>query len=76
MQSNPLPFKEEEVPQLVFSNEDEDFELLKQRNYETLLDYDVPEPQTYWQQAREREEAEIAKINFENFLLRQQEEEA
>lgn len=69
-----LPFKEEFVPNLIFGSEDEDFDLLKQRNYETLLDYDTPEPQSYWQQVRQKEEAEIAKINFESFLQRQEEE--
>ena len=67
-------WKEESIPDLF--NDDDDIELLKDRNYETLLEYDnLDEKQSYWQQARQREEAEIAKINFENFILRQQLEE-
>lgn len=46
------------------------------RNYDTLLDYDNDEEKlSYQQQTRQREEAEIAKINFENYLIRQQLEE-
>ena len=39
-------WKEESIPDLI--NDDEDFcELLKERNYETLLDYDnTDEPQS------------------------------
>jgi len=44
VKENPPPFKEEVIPELVFKNEDEDFDLLRQRNYETLLDYDFEEP--------------------------------
>jgi len=67
-------WKEESIPDLYHN--DDDIELLKDRNYETLLEYDnLDEKQSYWQQARQREEAEIAKINYENFLIRQQLEE-
>ena len=66
-------WKEEEIPDLI--NDDEDFALLKERNYETLLDYDGDEPQSLQQQACIREEAAIANINFETFLIRQQLEE-
>ena len=39
-------WKEESIPDLI--NDDEDFELLKERNYETLLEYDtLDEPQSY-----------------------------
>lgn len=31
-------WKEESIPDMI--NDDEDFDLLKERNYETLLDYD------------------------------------
>jgi len=48
---------------------------LEQRNYETLLDYDTERHETYWDQVRKKEEEEISKINFESFLIRQQEEE-
>ena len=68
-------WKEESVPDL-FANEDEDFDMLKDRNYEILDDNEVqPQQLTYQQQARQKEEAEISKINFENFLIRQQMEE-
>jgi len=67
-------WKEESIPDLI--NDDEDIELLKDRNYETLLEYDIiDEPQSNQQKARQREEAEIAKFNFENYLIRQQLEE-
>ena len=50
--------------------------MLKARNYETLDDYELQQQQLTWeQQARQREEAEIANINFESFLIRQQLEE-
>ena len=69
-------WKEEVIPDLIFGNEDEDFEMLKARNYETLDDYELQQQQLTWeQQARQREEAEIANINFESFLIRQQLEE-
>ena len=63
-------WKDESVPDLI--NDDEDFSnLLAERNFETLLDYGSPdEPPSYQQQARQREEAEIAKFNFENYLIR------
>ena len=28
------------MPELILGNEEEDFEILKERNYETLLDYE------------------------------------
>ena len=69
-------WKEAVIPDLIFGNEDEDFEMLKARNYETLDDYELQQQQLTWeQQARQREEAEIANINFESFLIRQQLEE-
>ena len=34
-------WQEESIPDLI--NDDEDFELLKERNYETLLDYNAGE---------------------------------
>lgn len=38
-------WKEESIPDLI--NDDEDIELLKDRNYETLLEYDnIDEPQS------------------------------
>ena len=38
-------WKEESIPDLI--NDDEDFELLKERNYETLLEYEnIDEPQS------------------------------
>ena len=41
-------WKEESIPDLI--NDDEDFLLLKERNYETLLDYDqIDEPQSLQQ---------------------------
>ena len=62
-------WKEESIPDLI--NHDEDFDLLKERNYETLLEYNgSDEPLSYQQKTRQKEEAEIAKINFESFLLR------
>jgi hypothetical protein len=62
-------WKEESIPDLI--NDEEDMELLKKRNYETLLEYDnYDEQQSYQQQARKKEEAEIAKFNFENYLIR------
>ena len=66
-------WKEERIPDLV--NDDEDFSnLLAERNFETLLEYGNPdEPISQQQQARRREEAEIAKFNYENYLLRQAE---
>ena len=66
-------WKEERIPDLV--NDDEDFSnLLAERNFETLLEYGNPdEPMSQQQQARRREEAEIAKFNYENYLLRQAE---
>ena len=69
-------WEEEAVPELILGNEEEDFEILKERNYETLLDYEQLDLQkSRQQQARQKEEAEIAKINFENFIIRQQLEE-
>ena len=41
-------WKEEFIPDLIFGNEDEDFELLKARNYETLDDYEVQQQQLNW----------------------------
>ena len=44
-------WKEESIPDLI--NDDEDFDLLKERNYETLLEYDnIDEPQSHQQKAR------------------------
>ena len=69
-------WKEEEIPDLISGFEDEDFELLKDRNYDILDDSELTENQmSYHQQARQKEEAAIAEINFENFLIRQQMEE-
>jgi hypothetical protein len=62
--------------QLLFAGDDEDFELLKERNYETLLDYDIPDTvPSYVKLARQREEEEMAKINFQNCWMRMKEEE-
>ena len=36
-------WKEEDIPDLIFGNEDEDFDLMKDRNYEILDDYELPE---------------------------------
>ena len=41
-------WKEEVIPDLIFGNEDEDFELLKARNYETLDDYELQQQQLNW----------------------------
>lgn len=67
-------WKEESIPNIF--DDDDDMDLLKDRNYETFLEYDNgDEKQSYQQQARQREEAEIAKFNFESYLVRQQIEE-
>ena len=42
-------WKEEVIPDLIFGNEDEDFELLKARNYETLDDYELQQNQQTWE---------------------------
>lgn len=34
-------WKEEVIPDLIFGNEEEDFEMLAARNYETLDDYEL-----------------------------------
>ena len=66
-------WKEESIPDLF--NDDDDIDLLRDRNYE-LPEYDnETEPQSHQQKARQREEAEIAKFNFESYLIRQQIEE-
>lgn len=48
--------------------------MLAMRNYETLLDYDENEIETYHLAQRRREEEEISKFNFETFLERQKDE--
>lgn len=55
-----------------------DIDILAERNFECLLDYDAEKEEklNFWQQARLREEEEIKKINFEEYLIRQAELEA
>ena len=55
-----------------------DIDILAERNFECLLDYDAEKEEklNFWQQARIREEEEIKKINFEEYLIRQAELEA
>ena len=55
-----------------------DIDILAERNFECLLDYDAEKEEklNFWQQARIREEEEIKKINFEEYLIRQTELEA
>ena len=62
-------WKEESIPDLF--NDDDDIDLLRDRNYETLLEYDnETEPPSHHQKNRQREEAEISKFNFESYLIR------
>ena len=42
-----------------------------ERNYECLLDFDQ-QKKDYWQQQRLKEEEEIKKINFDQYITRQQ----
>jgi hypothetical protein len=67
---NQMQFKVPEPEQL----EEGDLELLAERNYECLLDYDdqaiSKQKLTYWEQSRIKEEEEIKKINFESFMIR------
>lgn len=76
---------EEELTGFGENDEAEDFQIIADRNYECLLDYDEQqnthpngprEKLTYWQQARIKEEEDIKKINFETFMIRQIELEA
>lgn len=55
-----------------------DIDMLAERNFECLLEYDAEKEDklNFWQQARIREEEEILKINFEEYLIRQFEIEA
>lgn len=55
-----------------------DIDMLAERNFECLLEYDAEKEEklNFWQQARIREEEEILKINFEEYLIRQSEIEA
>jgi hypothetical protein len=55
-----------------------DIDMLAERNFECLLEYDAEKEEklNFWQQARIREEEEILKINFEEYLIRQFEIEA
>ena len=55
-----------------------DIDMLAERNFECLLEYDAEKEDklNFWQQARIREEEEILKINFEEYLIRQSEIEA
>ena len=49
-------WKEEEIPDLISGFEDEDFELLKDRNYDILDDSELTENQmSYHQQARQKD---------------------
>jgi hypothetical protein len=65
------------APSLEESPEPE-FDYLAERNFECLLEYDAEKEEklNFWQQARLREEEEIKKINFEEYLIRQAEIEA
>ena len=73
--------------QVIFKREDPepdmlmeaDLDLLAERNYECLMDYNDTEPKeklTYWQQQRQKEEEEIKKINFDHYIQRQNDLEA
>lgn len=55
-----------------------DIDMLAERNFECLLENDAEKEEklNFWQQARIREEEEILKINFEEYLIRQSEIEA
>ena len=55
-----------------------DIDILAERNFECLMEYDAEKEEklNFWQQARLREEEEIKKINFEEYLIRQAEIEA
>lgn len=55
-----------------------DIDMLAERNFECLLEYEAEKEEklNFWQQARIREEEEILKINFEEYLIRQSEIEA
>ena len=69
------PVKDDEDPTaFIIGNPNQDFDLLARRNYETLLDYDENETESYHLAQRRREEEEISKFNFETFLERQKEE--
>ena len=56
----------------VIGDAEEDFQILQERGYATLLDFD--EPETYNQINRRREEEEIQRYNFDYFVQRQREE--
>ena len=67
-------WKEEAIPDLLC--DEQDIELVANRDHDNLIEFnDDDDKMTYQQKARLREEEEIAKINFENYLIRQQLEE-
>ena len=66
-------WKEEAIPDLLC--DEQDIELVANRGQDIVIEFDDDDKLTYQQKARLREEEEISKINFENYLIRQQLEE-
>lgn len=57
---------------------DADIDILKERNYECILDVEQPPMKKldFWEQARLKEEEDIKQINFTSYSIRQAEIEA
>ena len=66
-------WKEEAIPDLLC--DEQDIELVANRDHDIVLEIEEDDKLTYQQKTRLREEEEIAKINFETYLIRQQLEE-